>query len=229
MVCTSVMPMALAPSVWPDRWRSVPPIQVPPCTCTGIDRDDQDGRHPHAGPLDCIAGEIGQTIIDEHRLQHHGGATEHLPHHPTPPTPDQLDEEALERGIVLQHGDLRTPHTDPMMQPRISGHQGQDQRVLDAVEIVTAAPLRRSFTMSALSCRSFHGKDFPSFDLKVRYRSARLPFRGTSEDGRGPSALRRAPGRGGSAASRPGGTSSPGFEISPGSGAGQRWPRPSGR
>ena len=102
----------------------------------GIDGDHQNGRHPYAGPLDRIAREVGQAVIDEHGLEHHGRAPEDL--HIDPDNhPDQLNEEPFDGRICLGAGDGvedATYKADDATEKR--GHQGQDQGVLNAVEIV---------------------------------------------------------------------------------------------
>ena len=125
----------------------------------GVDGHHQDGRHPDAGPLDRVIGEVGQAVVDEHRLEHHGRTPEDL-HVDSHDHPDQLDKKPLDRGIRLGAGDGvedAAYKADDAADDR--GHDGQDQGVLDAVEIVAAASLPEFYDVGAQLCKSFHGGD----------------------------------------------------------------------
>ena len=71
-----------------------------------------DGNHDQCGSPDaCHAlegngtvGKVGQTVEDEHSLQHHGGAPEYL-HIDADNDAQQLQEEPLDGVVVLGIGD----------------------------------------------------------------------------------------------------------------------------
>ncbi len=87
-----------------------------------------------------VVGEVGQAVVDEHRLEDHGGAPEDLHIDPDQDS-DQLEKKALDRGILPGVGDRvqnAADQADDTADHR--GRQGQDQRVPDAAEIAAAVP-----------------------------------------------------------------------------------------
>ena len=48
----------------------------------GVDGHHQNGGDPDIGELHGVIGKIGKAVVDEYRLQHHGGAPEYLDVHP---------------------------------------------------------------------------------------------------------------------------------------------------
>ena len=52
-----------------------------------------------------VVGEVGQTVVHEHRLQHHGRAAEDLDIDTDRCIAQQLQQEALGQGVVLRIGD----------------------------------------------------------------------------------------------------------------------------
>ena len=101
----------------------------------GVDGDHQDGGGPDVGELHGIVREIGQAVVHEHRLQHHGSAAEHL-HIDPDDDADQPQEEALSRGIVLGAGNGVQNTADKTDQAADDGgHQRQDQGVPHAGDI----------------------------------------------------------------------------------------------
>ncbi|MPM97278.1 hypothetical protein SDC9_144451 [bioreactor metagenome] len=62
---------------------------------TGIDGYHQNRHGPDAFKADGVVGEIGQAVVNEHRLQNHGRASENLDinaqQHPHKPQPQPLD------------------------------------------------------------------------------------------------------------------------------------------
>ena len=72
--------------------------------CAGVDGYHQNCSHPHVGELHLLVGEVRQTIIDEYRLQYHGGAAKYFhinPHNGT----NQRQEKALHGMIRFCMGD----------------------------------------------------------------------------------------------------------------------------
>ena len=98
-----------------------------------VDGHHHNGRSPDAGPLG--AAEVGQAVVDEHRLEHHGRTPEDL-HIDPDDDPDELEEKALEGRILGRIGDgieHAAGKADDAADDR--GHHGQYDGALDAVEI----------------------------------------------------------------------------------------------
>ena len=130
---------------------------------TGVDGHHHDGGGPDAVELHGIVGEIGQAVVEEHRLQHHGGAAEDF-HVNADHGPDQGQEEPLDGRIILGMGD-GVEHTadkaDDAADQR--GHQRQDQSVADAGQIVGSAVFGPELCNIGSQLGKFlHGNRLPS-------------------------------------------------------------------
>ena len=69
----------------------------------GVDGHHQNGGHPDAVKPHGVVRKIGQAVIEEHRLQHHGGTPEDL-HVDPDHCPDQRQKEPLDGRVVLAVG-----------------------------------------------------------------------------------------------------------------------------
>ena len=101
----------------------------------GVDGNNHQSRHPHIGKLQGIVREVRQAIVDEHRLQHHGGTAEHLYIHPDDDA-HQLQQNALGQGVIFRAGngvEDAAGKADDAADGR--GSQRQNQGVLNAGQI----------------------------------------------------------------------------------------------
>lgn len=148
--------MAFAPSVWPGSMDRIPPRHRFGHIGTGVDGHHQNRRRPHIGKLHVIVGEVGQSVVHKHCLEHHGRAPEHLHIHPHD-APDQRQEKPLYRVVVLRVRvglQNAADKADDTADDR--GHQGQDQRVFHAAEIGAAVFFPELHNISAQLTDSFH-------------------------------------------------------------------------
>ena len=101
----------------------------------GVDGNHQNGGGPDVvKPLGTVC-EIGKTVVEEHRLQHHGGAPEDL-HIDADNGPNQLQEKLLHRGIAGGTGN-GVQHTAQKADDAANGRcrQGEDQGVAHTGQI----------------------------------------------------------------------------------------------
>ena len=68
--------------------------------CTGVDGNDNNGSKPNTGEAQCIIGEIGKSVVNEHGLQDHRCSTEYFDVNTNNDTYD-LQEESLNERILF--------------------------------------------------------------------------------------------------------------------------------
>ena len=134
--------------------------------CARVDGDHDEGGQPDARvalegrkPID----EIGQAVVEEHRLKHHRGAPEDF-HVNADHGPDQGQKEPFDRRVILGMGD-GVEHTadkaDDTADQR--GHQRQNQSVADAGQIVGSAVFGPELDNIGSQLGKFlHGNRLPS-------------------------------------------------------------------
>ena len=103
----------------------------------GVDGDNKQGAQPDAAVAGkgSAAGEIGNAIVEEHGLKHHGGAAEHL-HIDAHQHADELQKETLDDIVLLGIGNgvqNAAQQADETADQR--GGDGQHQRVADAGQV----------------------------------------------------------------------------------------------
>ena len=101
----------------------------------GVDGHHDHGRQPDVGEFHRVIRKIGQAVVDEHRLEHHGGAPEYLHIHPDNDA-HQLQYDPLGQGVPLGVGDgvqHAADKADDAANHR--AHQGQHQGVAHAGEV----------------------------------------------------------------------------------------------
>ena len=102
---------------------------------TGVDGNHHDGGYPDVGELQGIVGKVGQAVVQENSLQHHGGAPEYFHIAPDEDT-NQLQQEALGQGIVFGVGN-GVQNTADKADEAADGrcHQRQNQGIPDTGDI----------------------------------------------------------------------------------------------
>ena len=104
----------------------------------GIDGNDDNAGQPHTavtGEDNLAIREIGKAVVNEYCLQNHWRTSEDFYIDPDK-NPDQLQHQALERGIIFGIGDGVENATDQADHTADSrGGDGKEQGVLHTVEI----------------------------------------------------------------------------------------------
>ena len=147
----------------------------------GVDGDDKDGRRPDIVKPQGVVAEIGQAIVNEHRLEHHRSPPKNL-HINAHNNSDQLQQKPLGQGITfgIRNGVQHT--TDKADQaPDQGSHHRQDQGVLDAVQIGTTVLAPQTHHIGAELGELFHRGALLS--LFARNWAVRRPRRGTGGGG----------------------------------------------
>ena len=104
----------------------------------GVYGDHQDRGQPYGRESDRVVGEIGESVVEEYGLQHHGCAAEHL-HVDANDHADEPQNEALERVVALRIGDRVEHAADKADQtPDQGADKGQKQRVAHTGDIRSA-------------------------------------------------------------------------------------------
>ena len=129
----------------------------------GVDGHHQNGGHPDAVKPHGVVRKIGQAVIEEHRLQHHGGTPEDL-HVDPDHCPDQRQKEPLDGRVVLAVGNGVQNAADESDQAADGGgHQCQNQGIADAGQIVGHAVVRPELGNVGCQLEQFlHGGRLPS-------------------------------------------------------------------
>ena len=101
----------------------------------GVDRDDEDGRRPHARELHSVVRKVRQTVVHKHGLQHHRRPAEDL-NVDADEHAQQLQQKALRPRVVFRIRDRIQNAADEADQTADHRRdQRKDQRVLDAVQV----------------------------------------------------------------------------------------------
>ena len=129
----------------------------------GVDGHHQNGGHPDAVKPHGVVRKIGQAVIEEHRLQHHGGTPEDL-HVDPDHCPDQRQKEPLDgRGVLAVGNGVQNAADESDQAADGGGHQCQNQGIADAGQIVGHAVVRPELGNVGCQLEQFlHGGRLPS-------------------------------------------------------------------
>ena len=136
----------------------------------GVDGHDENGCGPDIVEPQGIIREIRQTVDNEHRLQHHGRAPEHL-YIDADHDSHQLQQKALGQWVILRIGD-GIQHTAQKADKTADGRgrQRQDQGILDAVQVHGAVFSPQQGHILSQLHQFIHGKLSKSYRLLREHR-----------------------------------------------------------
>ena len=133
---------------------------------TGVDGDNDDRSQPHtgiAGEGDLVVCKVGESIVDEDCLQHHGGAPEDL-HIDPDQTPDQLQQRLLDGVILLGVGDgVQDAAAQADDTAEEGGDHRQDQGVSHTVQIHPCVGIPKPGNVIAKLQQNIHKNTFLSW------------------------------------------------------------------